>query len=236
MIEEQALCRVHRVGQKRDVTTIRYLMRDSFEEVSPHRPTHPSLLMPGASSKPLLIIQGTNNHIANCRYPKAEKDAGTSDVCPRYLVRSWHWFRNIAGTLWTNLQFKHVFNIATVLEICPRMRRQDVFCHNDLSMQNVIVDPISLKIRAIIDWKYAGFYPEYFDTRFYKRLGPSIALEGEKDDSEELLDFLNSYQVLSFAKYQGKLLLTFLKYRNNYLLWSIIFSGLCASIKYEGGT
>ncbi|PQE30180.1 SNF2 family N-terminal domain-domain-containing protein [Rutstroemia sp. NJR-2017a WRK4] len=35
MIEEQALCRVHRVGQQREVTTIRYLMRDSFEEVSP---------------------------------------------------------------------------------------------------------------------------------------------------------------------------------------------------------
>ncbi|KAM3068187.1 hypothetical protein ACMFMG_011234 [Clarireedia jacksonii] len=34
MIEEQALCRVHRVGQEREVTTIRYLMRDSFEEVS----------------------------------------------------------------------------------------------------------------------------------------------------------------------------------------------------------
>jgi hypothetical protein len=33
MIEEQALCRVHRVGQKRNVTTIRYMMRDSFEEV-----------------------------------------------------------------------------------------------------------------------------------------------------------------------------------------------------------
>lgn len=34
MIEEQALCRVHRVGQKRDVTTIRYLMRDLLEKVS----------------------------------------------------------------------------------------------------------------------------------------------------------------------------------------------------------
>ncbi|KAE9378355.1 hypothetical protein N431DRAFT_541839 [Stipitochalara longipes BDJ] len=34
MIEEQALCRVHRVGQQRKVTTIRYLMRGSFEEVS----------------------------------------------------------------------------------------------------------------------------------------------------------------------------------------------------------
>jgi len=33
MTEEQALCRVHRVGQEREVTTIRYLMRDSFEEV-----------------------------------------------------------------------------------------------------------------------------------------------------------------------------------------------------------
>ncbi|TVY65597.1 DNA repair protein RAD5A, partial [Lachnellula suecica] len=32
MIEEQALCRVHRVGQTRNVTTIRYLMRNSFEE------------------------------------------------------------------------------------------------------------------------------------------------------------------------------------------------------------
>jgi hypothetical protein len=34
MIEEQALCRVHRVGQRRDVTTVRYLIRHSFEEVS----------------------------------------------------------------------------------------------------------------------------------------------------------------------------------------------------------
>jgi SWI/SNF-related matrix-associated actin-dependent regulator of chromatin subfamily A3 len=33
MIEEQALCRVHRVGQKREVTTVRYLIRGSFEEV-----------------------------------------------------------------------------------------------------------------------------------------------------------------------------------------------------------
>jgi hypothetical protein len=35
MIEEQALSRVHRVGQKRNVSTIRYMMRDSVEEVCP---------------------------------------------------------------------------------------------------------------------------------------------------------------------------------------------------------
>jgi SWI/SNF-related matrix-associated actin-dependent regulator of chromatin subfamily A3 len=32
MIEEQAMCRIYRIGQKKAVTTIRYRIRDSFEE------------------------------------------------------------------------------------------------------------------------------------------------------------------------------------------------------------
>ncbi|PQE30181.1 SNF2 family domain-containing protein [Rutstroemia sp. NJR-2017a WRK4] len=32
MMEEQALCRVHRMGQNKEVTTIRYRMKNSFEE------------------------------------------------------------------------------------------------------------------------------------------------------------------------------------------------------------
>ncbi|KAE8342496.1 kinase-like domain-containing protein [Aspergillus arachidicola] len=43
-----------------------------------------------------------------------------------------------------------------------------VFCHNDLSQQNVIVDPETLKIKAIIDWGYAGFFPAYFDCLFIR--------------------------------------------------------------------
>ncbi|KAK0615431.1 putative ATP-dependent helicase C17A2.12 [Lasiodiplodia hormozganensis] len=31
-LEEQALARVHRLGQHRSVTTIRYIMKDSFEQ------------------------------------------------------------------------------------------------------------------------------------------------------------------------------------------------------------
>lgn len=62
-------------------------------------------------------------------------------------------------------------------------------------MQNTIVDPISLEIRAIIDWEYAGFYPAFFERKFYERLGPSVALEGEEDDSEKLLAFLNARHV-----------------------------------------
>lgn len=46
-----------------------------------------------------------------------------------------------------------------------------VFCHNDLSQHNVIVDPQSLKIKAIIDWEYAGFYPGQFEGHFFERVG-----------------------------------------------------------------
>ena len=35
-----------------------------------------------------------------------------------------------------------------------------VFCHNDLSTNNVIVDPEALKVKATIDWEYGGLYPE----------------------------------------------------------------------------
>lgn len=70
-----------------------------------------------------------------------------------------------------------------------------VFCHNDLSMPNVIVDPVTLKDRAIIDREYTGFYPGHFECPFYKRLGRSLALGDEVDDAERLMPFLKSQLV-----------------------------------------
>ncbi|KAJ8607718.1 hypothetical protein MRB53_040106 [Persea americana] len=67
-----------------------------------------------------------------------------------------------------------------------------VFCHNDLGQQNVIVDPSSLKINAIIDWEYAGFYPAKFEKPYYERVGPSGPIGDEKDDAKELVRWLNS--------------------------------------------
>lgn len=34
MAEEQALDRIHRIGQTKDVVTVRYIIKDSFEEAS----------------------------------------------------------------------------------------------------------------------------------------------------------------------------------------------------------
>ncbi|KAH8590023.1 kinase-like domain-containing protein [Bisporella sp. PMI_857] len=68
-----------------------------------------------------------------------------------------------------------------------------VFYHMDIYQQNVIVDPKTLKINAIIDFEYSGFWPEKFEQRFYTRLGPTIAREGEIDDTLELIRFLTSH-------------------------------------------
>lgn len=76
--------------------------------------------------------------------------------------------------------------------LMPSEDNEYVFCHNDLSQHNIIVDPDTLKINAIIDWEYAGFYPTRFEWPFYNRPGPSVAREDELDDSFELLEFLKA--------------------------------------------
>lgn len=76
----------------------------------------------------------------------------------------------------------------------PREGKGDyVFCHNALGQHNVIVDPESLKINAIIDWEFGGFWPEWFERRFWERSGPSAALEGEDDDVERCREWLVSH-------------------------------------------
>jgi len=72
----------------------------------------------------------------------------------------------------------------------PKSSEDLVFCHNDFSTHNVIIDPSTLKVNAIIDWEYAGFYPVEFEGLFFRRPGPSVALEGEADDTDELVDIM----------------------------------------------
>jgi aminoglycoside phosphotransferase (APT) family kinase protein len=69
-----------------------------------------------------------------------------------------------------------------------------VLCHNDLSQHNVIVDETTLKVNAILDWEYAGFFPPGFDAAFYLRPGASVALEGEEDDVPKLLEVLEHWK------------------------------------------
>ncbi|KAJ3474076.1 hypothetical protein NLG97_g10004 [Lecanicillium saksenae] len=83
--------------------------------------------------------------------------------------------------------------VACKWEMVPRETEDLVFCHNDLSAHNIIVNPQTLKVNAIIDWEYAGFWPEEFEGMYFRRPGPSVALEGEHDDEDRLFKIM--YQI-----------------------------------------
>ena len=72
-----------------------------------------------------------------------------------------------------------------------------IFCHNDLSQHNIIINLEILKINTIIDQEYAGFFPYYFEAPFYKRLSLLAIIDSEPNDIPRLLQFLNPYSRLS---------------------------------------
>ncbi|WEW56896.1 hypothetical protein PRK78_002353 [Emydomyces testavorans] len=60
-----------------------------------------------------------------------------------------------------------------------------VLCHNDLSPQNILVDPHdNFRIVGIIDWEFAGFFPSYFELPLWRAVD-RLALRKHYDDAEE---------------------------------------------------
>jgi thiamine kinase-like enzyme len=53
-----------------------------------------------------------------------------------------------------------------------------VFIHGDLSRSNIIVNPVTYKVVAILDWEYAGYYPKEHEIPYYERPIPSGAQPG----------------------------------------------------------
>jgi hypothetical protein len=74
----------------------------------------------------------------------------------------------------------------------PRKDHDLIFYHNDFSANNVIVDPDSLKIKAVIGWEYSGFFPSQFERKFCTPAGPSVTLPGEVDDVELSLGIMET--------------------------------------------
>ncbi len=44
-----------------------------------------------------------------------------------------------------------------------------VFCQNDLAQHNIMIDPDTLEVAAIIDWEYSGFYPPEFEAPLWTK-------------------------------------------------------------------
>ncbi|TQS33275.1 hypothetical protein Golomagni_06387 [Golovinomyces magnicellulatus] len=126
------------------------------------------------------VLTELEGHLRTLRHLKSDTLGGpTGIIVPPYRL--------------THATQQDVWNLP------PSSKEEFVFCHNDLSQHNVIVEPETLKINAIIDWEYAGFYPDFFEAKFYTRPGPSDALKkyNEKSDTAKLLEFLESRHIKS---------------------------------------
>ncbi|PGH26959.1 hypothetical protein AJ80_01343 [Polytolypa hystricis UAMH7299] len=76
------------------------------------------------------------------------------------------------------------------------------FCHNDLSLDNILIDPYTREVKAIIDWEYSGFYPPGFEAplwtmrparqEYYALGAPEIQC---------LVDFLSDPDAVSFQSH-----------------------------------
>ncbi|KAI0429904.1 hypothetical protein F5Y09DRAFT_309098 [Xylaria sp. FL1042] len=126
--------------------------------------------------KKQVVTKELLQHVATLQSLRSDTPGvpGESLLCPPQRVTSGQWKVN---SCWR-----------------PREKKGDyVLCHNDLGQHNIIVDPETLKINAIIDWEFGGFWPKWFERCFWERPGPSIALEGEEDDVERCREWLMNH-------------------------------------------
>ncbi|KAF2878605.1 kinase-like domain-containing protein [Massariosphaeria phaeospora] len=119
-------------------------------------------------------VDGTPLHdrlVADC-----EKRA--SDHCKTIGKTTEEWFNNIADELRYGLSIHlNTKDAAVIEEKFQQLRARFpepgtcVLTHGDLHFHNIIVDPDSHKIEAIIDWEYAGFYPEWAERLLAAKWG-----------------------------------------------------------------
>ncbi|WVQ79544.1 hypothetical protein IAT38_001643 [Cryptococcus sp. DSM 104549] len=72
-----------------------------------------------------------------------------------------------------------------------------VLCHGNLGWENVLVDPETWEVKAIVGWENAGWYPPEVEGTYWRRAGPchARASEGEVDDTDGVIDLLYTMAV-----------------------------------------
>lgn len=76
-----------------------------------------------------------------------------------------------------------------------------VFQHGDLAAQNILIDPQTLQVKALIDWEYAGFFPPgmerwpgTLDKDVYIRRGNDVAAAIATFLAEEYLECYHQWE------------------------------------------
>lgn len=73
----------------------------------------------------------------------------------------------------------------------PKISSTDryVYCHNDLGLYNVMVNPDSLAIEAVIDWEYSGFFPPKLEFPFWS---DGMDASFDEEHCKKMIDLLDA--------------------------------------------
>lgn len=105
----------------------------------------------------LKVLPEIDRHVATLQNLRSNKTGGPSGIlCPPYIVTN----ECDQNTTWQQVSAEDFIY---------------VFVHGDLSGSNIMVDPVTLKITAILDWEFAGYYPREHEIPYYQRPIPSGA-------------------------------------------------------------
>jgi len=118
-------------------------------------------------------------HLKTERVPGISLADMAFDTPTKYGAATTHvttWLESFVLPQLRNLRHHTIGSVDTTLPVIPpsRITYRDkrpnwlrktsrdadfVFCHNDLGQHNILVDPDTFQITAIVDWEYAGYYP-----------------------------------------------------------------------------
>ena len=89
----------------------------------------------------------------------------------------------------------------TTWKTLPLNEPEYVFQHGDLAAHNIIMDPETLQVNALIDWEYAGFFPPRMqrwpgtlDKTFYDNRGDELAGAISEFLADEYLECYNGWE------------------------------------------
>lgn len=83
-------------------------------------------------------------------------------------------------------------------KILPLEKPEYIFQHGDIAAQNIIMDPQTLQVKALIDWEYAGYFPPgmerwpgTLDSDAYRKRRRNLARSIAKFLPEDYLECYN---------------------------------------------
>ncbi|KAJ8129993.1 hypothetical protein O1611_g3640 [Lasiodiplodia mahajangana] len=78
-----------------------------------------------------------------------------------------------------------------------------VFQHGDLAAHNILIDPQTLQVKALIDWEYAGFFPPGME-RWPGTLDKDVYIRGIDNVAEAIAEFLSEEYLECYHQWKDK--------------------------------